>query len=169
MSKRVMLDIETLGTDPGAVVLSIGAVLFDADGVDLTEQFYREIDMESAQDAGLHIDAGTLKWWRKQDESVREVLDGGEPLEQVLIDFADWLPNEPEVWANPPKFDCAMLETAFDAVNRECPWYHGDLRDYRTIRSLDVCVEVPKSGEKHHALDDARNQARSMAKTLDEM
>ena len=29
MTDRVMLDIETLGTDPGAAVLSIGACRFD--------------------------------------------------------------------------------------------------------------------------------------------
>ena len=30
---RIMLDIETLGLDPGAAILSIGACTFDTDGV----------------------------------------------------------------------------------------------------------------------------------------
>lgn len=163
----MMVDIETLGTDPGAVVLSIGAVLFDTNGTH--DEFYREISMVSAQDAGLHIDADTLSWWLSQDESVQTVLEGGEPLEQVLTDFADFVPESGTVWANSPKFDCLILESAFQAVEMEAPWTHSDLRDYRTLRSLDCAVEVLKSGSEHNALDDARNQARLVSKTLDEL
>jgi len=58
MTRRIMLDIETLGLEAGAAILSIGAVKFDTDG--LGAEFSGEIDLESCQDAGLAIDAETL-------------------------------------------------------------------------------------------------------------
>jgi hypothetical protein len=48
--KNVMIDIETLGTRPGSVILSIGACRFGADGIG--EEFYRAIDVLDSLMAG---------------------------------------------------------------------------------------------------------------------
>lgn len=159
-----MVDIETLGTDPGAAILSIGAVTFDETGI--LDEFYRTIDLESCQKAGLEIDANTLKWWMRQDESVRDVLLDGDPLRGVLNDFKAFYPEDAEVWANSPSFDCAMLEVAFETVGLTEPWSFKDTRDVRTLRSLPCSVDVTMEGDEHDALDDARYQARVVSKTL---
>jgi hypothetical protein len=86
MTDRIMLDLETLGREPGAAVLSISAVRFDADHVG--ETFARSIDLQSCEAAGLTIDAETLEWWLGQDAAAREVLTGGVPLADALADFA---------------------------------------------------------------------------------
>ena len=162
--ERVMVDIETLGVDPGHAILSIGAVRFSRQG--LGEEFYREIDLESCQDAALAIDANTLLWWLDQDDAVTGILTGGDPLEDVLRAFTEFYPEGAEVWANAPSFDCEHLEAAYSRVGLEEPWSFRDERDVRTLRSLPCAVDVDHDGDEHDALDDARRQAKSVAATL---
>jgi len=161
---RVMVDIETLGIEPGAAILSIGAVEFDADGYG--EEFYDEISIQSCQAAGLSIDAETLAWWLDQEGAVSDILTGGKPLGQVLEAFCDWFPEGAEVWANAPSFDCEHLEVAFEAAGLEEPWRYDDERDVRTLRNIPCAVEMEQDGREHHALDDARYQARIVSRTL---
>lgn len=159
-----MVDIETLGLEPGAAILSIGAVEFTTDG--LGDEFYREINLRSCQESGLEIDAGTLEWWFGQDDAVTDVLSGGDPLGLVLNQFYEWYPGGAEVWANSPSFDCRHLEEAFDAVDLTEPWEYYEERDVRTLKSLPGAANIPWDGDKHHALDDAKHQARFVAETL---
>lgn len=165
---RVMLDIETLGLEPGCAVLSIGAVRFDTDGVGNDEEpaFHRNISLKSCQDAGLSIDAGTLDWWLGQDEDVQHVLTGGDDLVGVLRAFETFYASADEIWAYSPSFDCEVLEAAYGAVGVEVPWSYRDERDCRTLASLPCAVELEQEGNEHDALDDARYQARVASKTL---
>lgn len=161
---RVMVDIETLGTEPGAAILSIGAVRFNARG--LGDQFYRSIDRQSCGAAGLHVDDGTLEWWTDQSEEAREVLDGGEELDDVLSDFARWFDTADEIWANSPSFDCELLEAAYEAVDLVEPWEFYQERDFRTLKALPIAPEIEQDGTEHDALDDAKHQAYVAAATL---
>lgn len=161
---RVMVDIETLGIEPGESIVSIGAVRFDETG--LGEEFYRTVDLGSCQEAGLRIDADTLEWWLLQGDSLADLLSEGEPLEDVLTDFSEYYGDATEVWANSPSFDCEMLEVAYDAVGMTEPWGFRDERDIRTLRNLPGAVEVEMEGTEHNALDDARYQARIASETL---
>lgn len=165
-TERVMVDIETVGIEPGSALLSIGAVRFSPDGLD--DEFYREITLESCQEAGLEIDANTLKWWLSQDGAVTGVLTGGESLTEVLTQFGSWYQAHDfdEIWANSPSFDCEQLETAFQAVGLSEPWEFRDERDVRTLRSLQCAAEVEMNGDEHDALDDAKYQARIVSETL---
>ena len=62
--RHLMLDIETFGTTPGCVVLSIGAVEFDLDGI--KGEFHAHIDVDSSTALGLKVDARTEKRWLEQ-------------------------------------------------------------------------------------------------------
>jgi DNA polymerase III epsilon subunit-like protein len=161
---RVMVDIETLGLETGAAIISIGAVRFGPDG--LGQTFYRSIDRESCVVVGLEIDQDTLEWWRDQGEVADEVLNGGDELADVLEDFAEWFGTADEVWANSPSFDCEMLEVAYDAVGLVEPWEFYQERDVRTLKALPIAPDFEQDGEEHHALDDAQYQARTVAETL---
>lgn len=167
--KRVMVDIETLGLEPGAAILSIGAVAFSESG--LGDEFYAEISLESCQENGLEIDADTLTWWLDQDGSVTDILTGSEPLPRVLSQFGTWYRTHDfdEIWANSPSFDCEHLEVAFEKVGIDEPWEFRDERDVRTLRSLPGSVDVDMDGDEHDALDDAKYQARIVGETLRSM
>ena len=165
---RIMLDLETLGTDPGCVILSIGAVRFDSDGP-TDDEFYKEISLASCTDAGLEIDVGTLEWWLGQESQAREVLTGGDRLDEVLYRFSDWFqsPDADEIWAFSPSFDCAILEAAYEAVDYRVPWSYRDERCARTLAALPGAVRTDRGDETaHDALDDARWQARNVSATL---
>jgi hypothetical protein len=166
MSDRLMLDIETLGTEPGCAILSIGAVAFDLEGTGDT--FSRSIDLESCQDAGLDIDAETLEWWLGQNDDVREVLTGGDDLETVLRDFATFYDqvDPDEIWANAPTFDCEILEAAYQRQNFPVPGSYWDERCYRTLKNLPGAVDIEREGDHDDALDDAIYQARRASATL---
>lgn len=165
-TSRVMVDIETLGLDPGATILSVGAVAFGP--AHTGDTFYRSIDRESCENAGLTEDADTLDWWQDQPEAARAVLDGGQPLADVLAAFRAWYVGNgfDEVWANSPAFDCELLEAAYDAVGLDAPWGFHEERDYRTLTALPCAVALEQQGTEHDALDDARYQARVAAQTL---
>ena len=164
---RVMVDIETLGTDPGAAIISIGAVKFDSDG--LGEEFYANVDLQSCQDIGLGVDADTLDWWLSQDSEVQDVLTGGNRIGPILRQLRDFLEDVDEIWANSPSFDCEILNAAYEALGWETPWDYYQERDFRTLRELPIYVEVDMEGESHNALDDAKNQARETYKTLSDL
>lgn len=162
---RVMLDIETLGLDPGAAIISIGACRFrPGDGV-VGETFYVEIDADTCSDAGLHIDDDTFEWWQEQDSDLAP-LHGDTALADALARLKHYIGDADEVWANSPSFDCEMLETAYDVVGMSEPWKYNQERDVRTLRSLPNAVEVEMDGREHHALDDAIHQAREVAATI---
>lgn len=166
-TKRVMVDIETVGLDPDSAIVSIGAVGFDRHGT--YDTFEVNIDLVSAQEEGLTLDAHTLlDFWLDQDEVVREALYGGVSLPNALSQFVVWM-NESgpdEIWANSPAFDCVILEHALDAVGIEVPWDYYQRRDLRTLDSLPFEVDVRRQGVEHTALADARYQARVAARYL---
>ena len=159
-----MLDIETLGTAPGSVILSIGAVRFSEGG--LGDTFYTTIDIDSSQAAGLKISAPTLCWWLRQNTAaLREITRGVHPLPNALKQFSDWLCAHPlaGIWGNGSDFDNALLASAYDAIGVTPPWSHKVNRCYRTIRAanrnLNHMATAKATGTAHHALDDAKNQA----------
>jgi hypothetical protein len=161
---RVMIDIETLGLDPGAAILSLAAVRFDEDG--LGERFGRSVDLATCQEAGLTLDAETLEWWLEQDTAAKMILTGGVPLSEALLELAEFYDDADEIWANSPSFDCEMLERAYDAVGETEPWAYHEERCFRTLASLPVAPELDHKGVEHNALDDAIHQARVAAATL---
>lgn len=165
MSDRVMIDIETLGTDPGAAIVSIGAVRFTiADGV--VDELFVSVDIESCQRAGLEIDAGTVAWWLGQSTEARKQLTGGRDLEPALREVRAFVDGADEVWANSPSFDCAILAEAFDRVGLSTPWAFWEQRDYRTCRAVLEWPDRDQDGVAHDALDDARYQAECLVAAL---
>lgn len=157
----ISIDIETLGTKPGSVVLSIGAVAFDRDTGDMGKEFYMPISLSDSMAAGLTIDAATLMWWLDQDIVARNAaFQGLHLLTFVLGELSLYVDAvKPEfIWAKPPSFDVVLIESAYTAVGRDIPWSFRQPRDCRTLFHL-TGTEQPNYGTEHHALDDAKAQA----------
>lgn len=160
--RDIMIDIETLGTRPGSVILSIGSITFDAETGAIGAGFYRGIDMLSSANAGLDLDVQTLRWWMEQSEDARSVAFGGTcSLEGALSELYGWVKwggGEKRIWAKPPSFDLVLLEAAMHAVKVDIPWDFRACRDCRTL--FDIAnVKQPDVGTAHNALDDAKSQA----------
>jgi DNA polymerase III epsilon subunit-like protein len=169
--RRVMLDIETVGLEVGAAIVEIGAVQFAPRGL-IGETFYSSVSLTSSQEAGLTVDADTVEWWvGEHPEVAGEVLVGGDPLYESLVDFVAWYEEiDPhEVWANSPSFDCEMLDHAGEKVGVPMPWDFYQERDVRTLDSLPHDVDLEQEGTEHNALDDALYQARVASKILSEL
>lgn len=167
MTERLMLDIETLGRERGAAIASIGAIQFDPDG--LGEEFYVSVSPADCQAHGLDVEVDTVSWWVNQPETAREELFGGRDLQSALEEFAEFADGVDEVWAKSPSFDCAILDEAGERVGVPLPWRYWQERDVRTIMDLPFAEELPDDGQDHHALDDAREQARNVAAALKEV
>lgn len=160
---HLMIDIETMGTKPGCVILSVAAVAFTANG--LGESFYARVDGESCERVGLHCDIATVLWWLDKDVKAREeIRRPGENISPVLLRLGNFIqqhaPPDHWVWANSPSFDLSILRHAYGAVQIAVPWDVWCERDYRTIKHLvPAPVVLPRTAGFHHALDDARHQA----------
>lgn len=163
---HISLDLETLGTSAGCVILSIGAVKFDPFGESVVDTFYSNIDIESSVDFGLEIEPKTLKWWMQQDKQAKDDLFKNEkPIAQVLENFVTWLGVENRnnilIWGNGSDFDNAILSSTYSKAGCNPPWLHQNNRCLRTLLSL---ADIDKknhlmTGTLHNALDDAIYQA----------
>ena len=158
---NVMLDIETLGTDPGCPVIAIGAVKFDADSVS-KDTFYLPITLQSNFDYGLKPSAATIEWWMGQETAAKTIF-GGERfnLAVALQEFQKWFSVD-SIWGNSARFDCGILLAAYQAVGLEAPWRFWHEKCYRTVKGFAPHIELVREGTHHNALDDARSQAEHL-------
>lgn len=158
--QRVMLDLETFGTRPGACIVSLGAVRFGEGKI--LDRYYARIDPMDAQARGLVIDAATVVWWMQQSAEARVEIaaGGGKLLADVLGEFTAWIgEGETEVWGNGASFDNVLLDEAFRACGLKRPWPFWMDRCYRTVKELHPDVKLVRKGTHHNALDDAESQA----------
>lgn len=168
--KHVMVDIETLGTNYDAVILSIGAVKFGPkEGIiDKEKTFYRNISLISTMDIGLTVSADTIRWWFDQSSDAREKLKDPEtvPIKDALESFTAWFSGSNYLWANGTTFDPVILQTAYNRCDLHSPWHYTCVRDMRTIIALAKDLrdyKKPKNeGVKHNALADALWQAECL-------
>jgi hypothetical protein len=162
---EIMVDLETLGVNSFSVILSIGAVRFEAGPMQAMEPFYQSIKLESALACGLKIDPSTLVWWLGQGKEARQVFTDPEAvaLPIALDAFTDWYNSRPDrLWGNSASFDLGLLANAYKACQKELPWKFYNERCYRTLKGLPIAKDVtmPKRvGTHHNALDDAITQA----------
>jgi len=178
----VMLDLETLGTSPGSIVLSIGAASTVRDSLDEQLVFSKKISVISSMRAGLTSDDETLRWWKSQPDNVwAAAVEGGEELESVLASFGTWLVelrsfkterqaagNRLRLWGDANSFDIVLLECAYKAAGVPVPWTYREEFDYRTLRSLFQSEKPPKK-VIHDALSDARAQLEHLQQIIEKL
>jgi len=161
-----MLDLETLGTRPGSAIASLGAVKFG--GGEIYGEFYARIDLQSCVQHGLTIDPSTVRWWLQQSDAARaEITAPGIQLPDALTAFAIWQEDPAaEIWGNGAAFDNAMLAEAYHCTGQKMPWRYSNDRCYRTLKNLHMGILMERTGTHHHALDDAKSQARHLMAIL---
>jgi exodeoxyribonuclease VIII len=162
-----MLDLETLSTANNALIMSIGAVKFDADAI--VDRFEVGIDPANAQRFGLHIDAGTVMYWfdPERDEARKRIFEMARvDLIAGLDGFAQWCQQTPEesqgsLWGNGATFDNVVIQSGFAATGVDDPFGYKKQECYRTLKNRcpDVEFNDYQIGTPHYALDDASSQA----------
>jgi hypothetical protein len=161
----IMIDLETLATTPDAQILSIGAVRFDPFGKDVQDpqmtKFYCRVDIDSCDALGLVASDATIEWWAQQSKEAQE--EAFNPKDRVHIKDAmeqlyKFCWGAKRVWANGACFDIVICEHVFRKIGKAIPWSFWQVRDVRTAFDLGINPNRPPV-LKHHALEDAWNQA----------
>ena len=166
---HLMIDLETMGKNPDAPIISIGAIFFDPQTGDVGPEFSKTIDLETA---GGVIDRDTIKWWLKQSREAQSAIMTDEiPLDDALLQLTEFIDENSgeffvQVWGNGANFDNTILRRSYERQGITCPWRYYNDRDVRTIVELGKAIDfdartaIPFEGERHNALDDARYQAK---------
>lgn len=153
-----MVDIETLATDPNAVVLSIGAVKFDpfSKTKPHAKTLWRpNIDEQVRQ--GRSISDSTLEWWAKQDAHVRDVTftdDDRMSVLQFMKELNKYLVGVDKIWCHGPQFDMVIIENMFDQFEHHQNWKFWQVCDSRTIFNLMPSDPRKAIQENLHSADD---------------
>ncbi|HHI1284518.1 TPA: 3'-5' exoribonuclease, partial [Escherichia coli] len=166
---HLMIDLETMGKNPDAPIISIGAIFFDPQTGEMGPEFSKTIDLETA---GGVIDRDTIKWWLKQSrEAQSAILTDEIPLDDALLQLREFIDENSgeffvQVWGNGATFDNVILRRSYERQGIPCPWRYTNDRDVRTMVALGLVMDfdarttIPFEGERHNALNDARYQAK---------
>jgi|TARA_R110002110_G_scaffold241177_1_gene457460 hypothetical protein len=161
---HVMIDLETLDTEPSTVVLSVGLVEFSPETGDVDKiggrLWFPKLGDQLA--AGRTVSESTLLWWLKQGDEARKEIYGAkrqasaEVLDEIRAQL-NWYPQPTYVWGNGSIFDIAILEHWMEYTR--IPWKYYNVRDTRTLWHVHPYNKEAKGETAHTALDDAIAQA----------
>lgn len=159
-----MIDIETLGTMPNSVIMSVGGVKFDPfTSAEPFDGKHWKLDVDAQTSKGRLVDDNTLQWWAKQDSNIRDRAFGDEgriAVEPFMKEINAWLTGCETIWCQGPQFDMVILENFFDNFGHHKNWFYWQISDCRTLFKL-----MPRDPRKdiqedlHNALEDSRWQA----------
>ncbi|HCN9062768.1 TPA: 3'-5' exoribonuclease, partial [Escherichia coli] len=122
---HLMIDLETMGKNPDAPIISIGAIFFDPQTGDMGPEFSKTIDLETA---GGVIDRDTIKWWLKQSREAQSAIMTDEiPLDDALLQLREFIDENSgeffvQVWGNGANFDNTILRRSYERQGIPCPW-----------------------------------------------
>jgi len=165
MNTDIMIDLETLATTPDAAILTIGAVKFDPFGDDVKnpkcEKFYVRVDLDSCDRIGLVTNDATIEWWSQQDKAAQE--EAFSPDDRIdIVDAMNQLYKfcwgAKRIWSHGAAFDVPICEHVFNKIGKAIPWSFWSVRCTRTLYDIGINPNRPPV-LKHHALEDAWNQA----------
>jgi hypothetical protein len=176
---HVMVDLETLGLDDKAIVLSIATGFFNPKWEEI-KMISSNLETEPQREVGRTTDNTTLKWWETQSDQAKNALlvniehpqsaitEHGKAIQAFQESMKDF---RVLFWGNSPNFDLNKLESlAFDfRYWLNFPDYHR--RCFKTVRDV-MCsyynAEYDESATTHIATDDVRQQAAFMRKIIRE-
>ena len=169
-----MIDLETLDVSPRSVVLSIGAIVFDFQKMEVLRTYEATLMLEDQMAEGRTVKTSTLLWWLKQSPEARMSITDASPLARKQISHAlmlqelkQFMPVDGLVIAKPAMFDIAILNDM----------HGGDLFNYRRAFDMhSLCTMVdpkrelsPSNSLAHSALHDARWQLEWLVNIVQKM
>lgn len=176
----ISIDIETLSLTNQALILSVGACVFDINTGKVKNSFYVSFEHKPTLIARFDVSQSTVDWWAKQSAEAHLALEKNRvDAENALRQLIAWIhqmsryersANNNRIWANDPQFDLANLGYAHYVYGQKVPWKFYEERSFRTIvdlaetlsgKSKDEFRVKPKTA--HDALSDAIAQAETIA------
>tara|TARA_B100000424_G_scaffold267974_1_gene261854 strand:+ start:2420 stop:2956 length:537 start_codon:yes stop_codon:yes gene_type:complete len=165
---HAMIDLETLSTNPDAVILTIGGVKFDArTQMNPYNEMYFRVDVDSQTKIGRNVMQETMNWWATQPKEVSEEAlgDGNRvSLEDAIKQLNKFAVGVDIFWCQGPLFDYAILQDLYRQLNTPVPWNYWQIRDSRTLFSLVPKDHNEKRTGLHNALQDCIFQAKKVQK-----
>lgn len=172
----VMIDIETLGLVPRAVVTQIGVMPFDFQQPIYSSGINVSVDASSSLMNGGIVQAESLYWTAENNLKSLINTSHKSSLYNALILVGEYIKdvNPTFVWAKGPQFDCIILESWYNYFNIPVPWTYNQLRDVRTLEFLARSFEIDigeiydryKDG-LHDALHDCKLQIEVCKKVME--
>ncbi len=142
---EMMIDLETLDTKPSAVVLSVGAVVWETfysetDGLiwEPVDSLLRVINIQAQIDRQRTVSQDTLLWWQHQDDAAKaEAFREKRVMPEVALnDLAAFAYRNPSInafWASPVAFDLPIWEDFAMTFSCHVPWKYNQRYDVRTV------------------------------------
>lgn len=166
---HLMIDLEALSLQPNALVLQIGAVIFDKDRIHGQFECYLNQMEQKRADYRFHVDQKTEQWWANQNDEAKKVLEKSrlsdvtpEKAREAFNIFvaSHLIADEPFlVWSNGADFDIPVIKNLFGG---QVPWKYTNQRCYRTEKRLFRHPSISRKGELHNAVWDAVHQAENL-------
>jgi hypothetical protein len=173
LGRHVMIDMETLSTRSNPVVRSIAAVAFDlhqpwshaGDAVQYAPLFEADVRLAGQQEAGLHVDLETVKWWMGQSDAARARFTRKEDIrvDSVLVPLlgafrtvgtdVPWHDGGARVWSYGACSDLVWLRSLCEAYGYEFPIHYRNLwcaRTFAGVMEVGVADDYRKPDEPKH-------------------
>jgi hypothetical protein len=169
-----MIDIETFGTKPTAVILKIAAVCFNISTGKVKEVFKIDVDADSCIDLGCSLELDTINWWlnRTKEEQQTITHHKGKHLSTALCLLENFISNYScetvNIWGNSARFDLGILAHAYSITKKQLPWKHYNELDLRTIvwQKPSIKKQMQFEGIKHDPVADCKHQIKYLVDTL---
>ena len=170
---HAMIDLETLSTNPEAVILTVGGVKFDPHSfTEPSQGMYFRVDVDSQTSMGREVKQLTLDWWATQPKEISEEALGDKDrisLSKMLKTINKWSVGVDVFWCQGPLFDYAILQNIYKQLGHPVPWQYWQIRDSRTLFSLVPRDPNEKRTGMHNALEDCYFQAKKVQKVYKDL
>lgn len=160
--QEIMVDIETLSSEPNALMVSLGAVTRDSKG-NLIK--FEAVVSPNHYSNKLDISHDTIMWWLKQSEEARaSITRPGKSLVEVCAGFNQWLRQvtptgaKPRLWGNGATFDNVILRANYKVAGMTPAWGFREDACYRTLKNLFPDTPWTPPAVAHSAISDAEAQ-----------
>lgn len=174
---HIAVDIETLDIRPAAVVVSVGLAAFTVQG-GFVGTYFSVLDINVQQYDGRTSSVGTMEWWAKQSEAVKQqYVDAMSPVAphpRAVMDAIRAFVNRFEtsgttvagVYGYGSDFDNATLIDLNAQLHGEPLWQYKKNRCGRTIMAMFPDCKAKGTSNQHNALEDAVWLAVSLRQAL---
>ena len=141
---RLMLDFETLDIGECPVILSMGACVFNEDGI--VDTLFEKINTSSCQVIGCTESLSTTLWWEKQSDEARNAAFGGDTnigyAMGMLVDFYK-KNNCKEIWSKGAIADIRWANNILNKLKIDQPWEFYQEMCFRTFLKMSQPIEIP--------------------------